>query len=244
MFLDLPPTASAADVELSALSSSFEERSASEILHWAVERFAPRLAMATAFGAEGCVLIHLLAEVRDRTGKLPYLFNLETGYQFRETLETRDHLMERYGLEIHLVGARETTQELEARFGGPLYATDPNQCCHLRKIEPLTEVLSHHDAWISAIRREQTRDRARAGIVERDRRFGLVKVNPLANWTKRDVWTFILDHDIPYNPLHDQGYPSIGCWPCTRPVGATDDDRAGRWSGHAKTECGLHTLKP
>jgi phosphoadenosine phosphosulfate reductase len=133
---------------------------------------------------------------------------------------------------------------MEAAFGGPIYGRDPARCCHLRKIVPLTRKLAGFDAWISAIRRDQTPDRARAGIVEWDGKFGLVKVNPLANWTKREVWSFILAHEIPYNPLHDRGYPSIGCWPCTRAVGEGEEDRAGRWAGSLRTECGLHSSEP
>lgn len=230
--------------ELAQLSAGFEDRTPQEILTWAVERYCPRLAMATAFGAEGCALLHLLAEVRDRTGKLPYLFNLDTGYQFRETLETRERLMERYGLEIHLVRPAPALREVVSEVGKPLYSTDPDLCCHLRKVVPLQQTLAGHEAWISAIRRDQTPARAQAGLVEWDQRFGLVKVNPLANWTKRDVWHLLLKHEVPYNPLHDQGYPSIGCWPCTRPVGSDEGDRAGRWPGSAKTECGLHLRLP
>jgi phosphoadenosine phosphosulfate reductase len=114
----------------------------------------------------------------------------------------------------------------------------------LRKIVPLEALIGRNvfDAWISAIRRDQTAARASAGIVERDKRFGIVKVNPLANWTKGEVWKYLLANDVPYNPLHDQGYPSIGCWPCTRKVGQGEDDRAGRWAGSQKTECGLHVV--
>lgn len=226
--------------ELEDISARLEGRSAEEILSWALDAYHPRLAMATAFGAEGCVILHFLARIRDRTGKLPYLFNLETGYQFQQTLQTRERLQERYGFHVDLVCPEESVEAMEARFGGPLYGKNPDECCRIRKVEPLVQALEGYDAWISAIRREQTRARARAGIVEWDSRFGLVKVNPLANWTKRDVWSCILTHEIPYNPLHDQGYPSIGCWPCTRAVSDGEDDRSGRWSGHAKTECGLH----
>src|SRR5207244_11595238 len=112
-----------------------------------------------------------------------------------------------------------------------------------RKIVPVPKALAGWDAWITAIRRDQTPDRSRAGIVEWDQKFGLVKVNPLANWSKRDVWRYIAEHDVPYNPLHDQGYPSIGCWPCTSPVREGEDERAGRWAGNVKKECGLHVIE-
>ena len=209
-----------------------------EILEWAVERFHPRLTMATAFGAEGCVLLHLLAEIDPKVR----VFNLDTGYQFAETLELRDRIRERYGIEVEMVRPETTVAEYEKQHGGPLYVSNPDQCCYDRKIVPLRRALVGYDAWITAIRADQSSHRAAASVVGVDRKFGLVKVNPLLNWTRRDVWAFIVTHNVPYNPLHDQGYASIGCWPCTRAVAAGEDERAGRWAGHAKTECGLHSL--
>jgi phosphoadenosine phosphosulfate reductase len=223
--------------ELVAVAKELEGQPAETILRWAVERYHPRITMATAFGAEGCAIIHMLAGIRQDV----HIFNLETGYQFAETLETRERLMERYGIEIHLVRAEQSVEQMEREHGGPIYGRDPNLCCHLRKVVPLQRALEGFDAWISAIRRDQTPDRAHAGVLQWDAKFGLVKVNPLVAWSKKDVWTFIMEHGIPYNPLHDQGYPSIGCWPCTQSVEAGEDDRAGRWAGSAKTECGLHT---
>jgi phosphoadenosine phosphosulfate reductase len=208
------------------------------ILEWAVARFQPRLTMATAFGAEGCLLIHLLAELDAKVR----VFNLDTGYQFPETLALCEQLRERYGIEVELVRPDVTTAEYENQHGGPMYAAHPDQCCYDRKIVPLRRALVGYDAWITAIRADQSSHRAAASVVSVDRKFGLVKVNPLLNWTRRDVWAFIATHNVPYNPLHDQGYASIGCWPCTRATAAGDDERAGRWAGHAKTECGLHSL--
>jgi phosphoadenosine phosphosulfate reductase len=209
-----------------------------EILQWAVDRFSPRLTMATAFGPEGCILLHLLAEIEPRVR----VFNLDTGYQFPETLELRDRIAERYGIEVEMVRPETTVAEYEARHGGPLYVANSDQCCYDRKIVPLRRALVGYDAWVTAIRADQSQHRAAAPIVGPDPKFGLVKINPLLRWTKRDVWAFIVTHRVPYNPLHDQGYPSIGCWPCTKVVGAGEDERAGRWAGQAKTECGLHSL--
>jgi phosphoadenosine phosphosulfate reductase len=172
-----------------------------------------------------------------------HIFNLETGYQFPETLALRERIKERYGIEVKYIRPEMTVKEYEEEHGGPLYRIRPDQCCHDRKVLPLREAVVGHDAWISAIRRDQTSHRAAAGVVQWDAKFSLVKVNPLLGWTKSDVWRFILDHDIPYNPLHDQGYPSIGCWPCTVPVGEGADERAGRWVGTAKKECGLHVIE-
>jgi phosphoadenosine phosphosulfate reductase len=210
-----------------------------DILRWAVERFHPRLTMATAFGPEGCIIIHMLAEIEPRVR----VFNLETGYQFAETLELRDRIAERYGIEVELVRSDTTVEQYEAQHGGPLYIHQPDQCCHDRKIIPLRRAVAGYDAWISSIRADQSSHRAGASVVGWDAKFGLIKVNPLLSWTHRDVWAFVVANDVLYNPLHDQGYPSIGCWPCTRPVAPGEtDERAGRWAGQAKTECGLHSL--
>jgi phosphoadenosine phosphosulfate reductase len=208
------------------------------VLEWAVERFYPRLTMATAFGAEGCVLLHLLADIEPKVR----VFNLDTGYQFPETLAFRDQITERYGIEVELVRPEATVAEYEAANGGPVYRSNPDQCCYDRKIIPLRRALAGYDAWITAIRADQSSHRAATRLVGPDPKFGLVKINPLLTWSRRDVWAFIATHRVPYNPLHDRGYSSIGCWPCTRPVTAGEDERAGRWAGHAKTECGLHSL--
>jgi phosphoadenosine phosphosulfate reductase len=183
-----------------------------DILRWAVSEFHPQLAMATAFGAEGCCLIHLLAEIEPGVR----VFNLETGYQFPKTLALRDRLKERYGIDVQLVRPELTVAEYEAKHGGPLYCRRPDQCCHDRKLEPLRRAVAGYDAWVSAIRRDQSAFRALADVVQWDARFNLVKINPLLHWTQGDVWKFIVAHNVPYNPLHDRGYPSIGCWPCTR----------------------------
>jgi phosphoadenosine phosphosulfate reductase len=210
-----------------------------EILRWAVAAFYPRLTMATAFGAEGCCLIHMLAEIQPEVR----IFNLDTGYQFPETLELRERLKRRYGIEVEYIRPELTVAEYEEEHGGPLYRHRPDQCCHDRKVLPLRRALVGYAAWLSAIRRDQTADRAAAGIVQWDAKFNLVKVNPLLGWTKKDVWSFVLKHEIPYNPLHDRGYPSIGCWPCTQAVTDGQDDRAGRWAGTKKKECGLHVIE-
>jgi phosphoadenosine phosphosulfate reductase len=231
------PTISAE--QIASANRLLQEAAPQEILRWAVERFHPRLTMATAFGAEGCCLIHMLAEIEPgiRT------FNLETGYQFPETLELRERIKERYAIEVELVRPELTVAEYEAKHGGPQYCHRPDQCCHDRKIVPLRRALAGYDAWISAIRRNQTAYRALAEVVQWDAKFDLVKVNPLLRWTRRDVWQFILAHEVPYNPLHDQGYPSIGCWPCTRVVAEGAEERSGRWAGMGKTECGLHVIE-
>lgn len=225
--------------EIVAANDKLENESPQGILRWAVDTFQTRLTMATAFGAEGCCLIHMLAEIDPAV----HIFNLDTGYQFAETLELRERIKQRYGVEVELVRPELTVAEYEEEHGGPLYGHRPDQCCYDRKIVPLRRAIVGYEAWISAIRRDQTDHRAAASIVQWDAKFNLVKVNPLLAWTKKDVWAFIVKHEVPYNPLHDQGYPSIGCWPCTRAVAAGEDERAGRWAGKVKKECGLHVIE-
>ncbi len=225
--------------ELKAKSDALETAHPREILRHAVERYAERLTMATAFGPEGMVILHLLAEIDPQV----HVFNLDTGYQFSETLELRDEVARRYGIEVQMMQPELTVEAYERQHGGPLYKSNPNQCCFDRKIKVLHQAIEGKQAWISAIRRDQSEDRRKASIVGWDKKFSLVKINPLANWTKQDVWRLVTEENVPYNPLHDRGYASIGCWPCTRAVMFGEDERAGRWSGLAKTECGLHTTE-
>lgn len=218
-------------------NTALEKASAEEILTWAVQAYFPRFTMATGLGPEGCVIISMLAKIEPRV----YIFNLDTGYQFRETLELRDRIAEKYGIRVDLQRPELSVEAYEAAHGGPVYQTDPDRCCYDRKVTVLHRVARNYDAWATGIRRDQSPTRADTPIVRWDKKFGLVKISPLAAWTKGDVWKRILDEKIPYNPLHDQGYPSIGCMPCTRAVTSGEDERAGRWTGRAKTECGLHT---
>ena len=226
------------EAEIRTQSERLERATPQDILRWVCDRFAPRFTMATAFGPEGMVLIHMLAEIAPRTP----IFNLDTGYQFAETLELRERVKQRYGMEVEMKRPELTVEQYEVLHGGPVYKSNPDQCCADRKLSVLKKSVVGMEAWASAIRRDQSPDRSQAPIVGWDKKFQLVKVSPLANWTKKDVWKLIVDHDIPYNSLHDQGYPSIGCWPCTRSVMFGEDERAGRWSGFKKTECGLHSL--
>ncbi len=233
MQLATPPSVDWAEVNRGLANASPQE-----ILRWAVETYHPKLTMATAFGPEGCVILHMLSEIEPKVR----VFNLDTGYQFAETLELRDRIAERYGIEVEYVRAKESVAAFESRNQGPIHALDSDRCCHERKIVPLIDAVDGYDAWISAIRADQSSHRGQAEVAGWDSKFHLAKVNPLLRWSKRDVWAFIVTHDVPYNPLHDQGYPSIGCRPCTRAVLQGDDERAGRWAGQAKTECGLHSL--
>jgi phosphoadenylyl-sulfate reductase (thioredoxin) len=219
-------------------AAALEGRSPLEILQWAAGRYAPRLTFATGFGVEGCVIIDLIGR-----HQLPIdLFTLDTGVLFPETYELWRRLEARYGVTIRGVRPAQTIDEQSTTHGPALWERDSDRCCDLRKVRPLRAALGGFDAWITAIRRDQTAERATAQIVEPDQKFGLVKVNPLVAWSHKDVWRHVFAHDVPYNPLHDQGFPSIGCQPCTSAVADGEDPRAGRWRGSAKKECGLHVL--
>ena len=193
--------------------------------------------MATAFGPEGMVILEMLSRIAPKT----WVFNLDTGYQFPETLALRDKVAELYGIEVELLKPELSVFEYEKLNGGPVYKENANKCCGDRKLAVLKRAALGMHAWASAIRRDQSPDRAGAPIVGWDKKFHLAKISPLANWNKSKVWDRIIKNKIPYNPLHDNGYTSIGCWPCTRATGFGEDERAGRWSGTGKTECGLHS---
>jgi phosphoadenosine phosphosulfate reductase len=202
------------------------------ILSWAAGRFGAGLTMATAFGVEGCLILHFLAKIAPGTR----VFNLDTGYQFAQTLRLRERIREKYGIEVEMVRPSTTVAEYETEHGGPLHRHRPDQCCHDRKVIPLRRAVAGYTAWISGIRAEETAHRAGGKVVQWDAKFGLTKVNPLLNWTRKKVWSSVIAWGVPYNELHDQGYDSIGCEPCTAP----GEGREGRWGGQAKKECGLH----
>jgi len=220
---------------IAAKAEEFESLSPQEILAWAVETF-PNITFACSFGAEDVVLVDMLQQISPSTD----IFYLDTDFHFKETYETRDAIAAKYGLAFVRISPLLTPEEQTQKYGEELWKADPNACCNLRKVEPLTRVLGRYDAWITGIRRDQAPTRANAKKIEYDTKFGLVKFNPIANWTSDDVWNYIREHQLIYNPLHDRNYPSIGCEHCTRPVMPGEDPRAGRWSGTEKTECGLH----
>jgi phosphoadenosine phosphosulfate reductase len=213
----------------------FENETPEAIIKWAVEQF-PSITFACSFGAEDVVLVDMLQKISPSTD----IFYLDTDFHFKETYETRDRMIEKYNMQFVQVKPLMTPEEQASEHGDELWLKDPNACCNIRKVEPLTRITGKYDAWITGIRRDQAPTRANAKKVEYDYKFGLMKFNPIASWTSEDVWQYIKDHDVIYNPLHDQNYPSIGCHYCTRQVMPGEDPRAGRWSGNEKTECGLH----
>ncbi|MCX5742549.1 MAG: phosphoadenylyl-sulfate reductase [Proteobacteria bacterium] len=213
-----------------------DKTSLEDVLRWASQKLGDRLTFATGFGAEGCVIIDAIGRA-----KLPIdLFTLDTGVLFPETYELWHQLEARYGVTIRAVRPPRSIAEQADDHGPRLWEREPDRCCDLRKVGPLREALAGFGGWITAIRREHTPERATAQVVEQDAKFGLVKVNPLVAWTHDDVWARIYANDVPYNPLHERGYPSIGCMPCTSVVQIGENPRSGRWRGSAKRECGLH----
>jgi phosphoadenylyl-sulfate reductase (thioredoxin) len=215
----------------------FEAMSPVDLLTWASGRFGDGLVCLSALGAEDCVLVDVIGR-----NKLPIAVkSIDTAVLFRETYALWSKLEKRYGISIEglrsdlIPDAGPTAPEIDR-----LWEREPDKCCHARKVVPLKRELSTRQAWITGIRRQQSETRKNARVVEWDQAFGLVKINPLAGWTLEEMWAYLKEHDVPYNPLHDQGYPSIGCEPCTSPVGAGEDIRSGRWRGRDKTECGLH----
>jgi phosphoadenosine phosphosulfate reductase len=225
--------------ELKRASAAFESQQPQDVLKDAIKRFAQKIVVACSFGAEDVVLVDMVHRIDP---SIP-LFYLDTDFLFPETYETRDRIIQQYALkpaQVIQVQSLLTPDQQAAQHGPALWSTEPDRCCQLRKVEPLTRVLKGYDAWITGIRRDQSPTRANAGLIEWDGKFQLVKVNPLARWTWADVWTYIKVYEVPYNPLHDQNYPSIGCTHCTAPVAPGEDPRAGRWKTFTKTECGLH----
>jgi len=211
--------------------SDLEGRSAEEVLEHAVERFHPSLYVACSFQKETSVIVHMLLEIEPEAR----FFTLDTGFFFPETYATWEALERRFGIEIDVYQGP-TAARQAALHGDELWRRDPEACCALRKVSPLEDALTGVEAWVSGLRREQSPGRARAAKLDWDARRAVHKVNPLADWGERDVWSYILGHDLPYNELHDRGYGSIGCTHCTKPgVG-----REGRWEGSERTECGIH----
>lgn len=222
--------------DIASQQQEAEGRSAEDLVAWGLTEFDPEVAIASSFGAEDVVLIDMAARAR---GKFR-VFTLDTDFLFNETYALIDQVEKRYGVHVERTRPALTPEEQARQFGEALWSRQPDQCCNIRKVEPLTKKLSELKAWITGIRRDQAPTRANARKLEWDKRFGLVKFNPLADWTWEQVWDYIHAHNVPYNSLHDQNYPSIGCTYCTRPVEPGEDPRAGRWSGFQKTECGLH----
>lgn len=227
------------DEELRDLNRRFERAHPREILRWALERSGlERIAIASAFQAEGTCVMHMAARIRP---DVPVLF-LETGFHFAETLAFRDRIAERLGVRVVDLVGEHTPESQAEKFGPRLFERDPDRCCDLNKVQPMLEALRDLDAWVTAFRRDSSPTRATSPIVDRyelEPGRWMVKVNPVATWTRWDTWTYLREHDLPHNPLYDLGYASIGCAPCTRMQFPGEPERAGRWAGLSKWECGI-----
>lgn len=221
---------------LATLNERFRGQPPQVLLHWAAESFGPRAALTCSFGgAAGMVLLDMVA----REGLPLAVLFLDTGLLFAETYTLAEEAARRYALPIQRQLPALSLADQERSFGPTLFAHDPDRCCAIRKVAPLAEALRPYAAWVSGIRREQTAQRAATEPLQWSAKHGLLKLSPLAYWGERELWAYISAHQVPYNPLLDQGYPSLGCAPCTRPASAADP-RGGRWSGTSKTECGIH----
>jgi phosphoadenosine phosphosulfate reductase len=223
--------------DLARIAKEMETSPPQEILAWALSAFRGRITLACSFGGpSGMALLDMVMGI-DRD--VP-VFYLDTGLLFPETYALADQAACHYGIAPRAVRPALTCEQQADEHGEALWAREPDRCCALRKVAPQREALNGFAAWITGLRRDQASTRRATPSVSWDATFGLAKICPLVNWSERDVWRYIAAHNVPYNTLHGRGYPSIGCLPCTRAVGPDEDPRAGRWSGFAKTECGLH----
>ncbi len=208
-----------------------------DILRWAVESYADRLAVVTSFQVTGIVTLHMLSQL----GAAVDVLTLDTGLLFPETYALMGELQARLGFNLIPVKPALTVEEQADQYGDALWSRDPDACCRMRKVVPLKDALTGYEAWITGLRHDQSKTRKDLPAVSWDKRNENVKIAPFIEWTEEMIWTYIRAYDLPYNPLHDQGYPSIGCAPCTQAVAADSDDlRAGRWANQSKTECGIH----
>ncbi len=231
------------DLDLDALNQRFETCTAREILAWGLDTFGDRLVVASSFGAEDVVLIDIAASIRADVR----VFTLDTGRLHQQTYDVMDAIMGRYDLQLEVMSPDTVTLQELIRAKGPnsFYASvdDRRECCNVRKLQPLRRALNTADAWVTGLRRDQAVTRTETPFIEvDDANGGILKLNPLARWSNDDVWAHIHENVVPYNRLHDQGFPSIGCAPCTRPVKPEEDIRAGRWwwEQPEHKECGLH----
>jgi phosphoadenosine phosphosulfate reductase len=229
--------------EVKKLAADFESAPLLETLAWMWKRFGTRAAIGTSFQGAGLVMIdHAL-----KAGFRFPVFTLDTGLLFPETYELKARLEQHWGIQIEPVKPEVTVEQQAADYGPELWKKAPDACCTLRKVEPLKKKFSEIAVWITGLRRQQSEGREKTRVFElyhfdvlRD--LNILKANPMVNWKREEVWEYIHQHGIPSNPLHDRGYRSIGCWPCTRPTAEGENERAGRWTGFDKSECGIHTF--
>ena len=222
--------------QLTQLNDLFEAKNPDEILKWAAATFGSKIVMGTGFGPSGVFLIHRLYQL----GLPISVFYLDTNLLFSETYELCDKLEKQFGITIEKITPEYTLDEQAEKFGDNLWYKNPNRCCFIRKVRPLRNYLQDKSAWITGIRRNHSESRKETQLVEYDSECDVIKINPVAAWSSGQLWSYIKDYDLPYNPLHDESFPSIGCIPCTNQVENGDHERAGRWKDIDKNECGIH----
>lgn len=218
------------------LTEQFERAEPRDILSWASRTFGESLAIVTSFQATGIVTLHMMQAIAPGAPVL----TLDTGFLFPETVALMNALEARFQLNLRRVKPRQSPRQQAHDYGDRLWERNPDRCCHIRKTIPLREALAGYSAWVTGLRRDQSPQRAHTPIISRDARTGLIKIAPFAKWSGERVWSYLRAHDLPYNPLHDIGYPSIGCWTCTQAVAPDNTMRSGRWARREKTECGIH----
>ncbi|MDX1523215.1 MAG: phosphoadenylyl-sulfate reductase [Anaerolineae bacterium] len=225
-----------ATTDYESINQEFNNRSLEDLLTWSLAIFGDKLVQVTSFGPTGMVILEHLARLSPGIR----IVTIDTGFLFDETYALWETVQRRYPIQLDVRRAA-LSPAIQARIHpSALWQVNPDLCCHIRKVEPITEVLHQAEAWLTGLRRDQSRTRAKLPLIAWDQKYGLVKLNPLAHWTRGQVWGYILEHNIPYNSLHDQGFASIGCTHCTRATTQATDERSGRWQGREKTECGLH----
>jgi phosphoadenosine phosphosulfate reductase len=229
--------------EIHDLSDRFESQPLTDVLRWTWDHYGERAAIGTSFQGAGLVMIHHAV-----AAGLPFpIFTLDTQLLFAETYELKRRLESFFEIEIESLVPDQTPEQQAAELGPELWKRQPDLCCTIRKVVPLQAKLAQLSVWMTGVRRQQSETRQKTGILElykfdvlRDRY--ILKLNPMANWSREQIWSYIHEHEIPYNPLQDRGYRSIGCWTCTRATGEGESERAGRWTGFDKAECGIHTF--
>jgi phosphoadenosine phosphosulfate reductase len=231
------------ELDVHEQAQQFESQTLAQVLTWTWEKFGKKAAIGTSFQGSGLIIIDEMVKL----GLEFPIFTIDTGLLFPETVELKQRLEDHFGRTIEPINPALTVEEQNAEYGRELWKTNPDNCCTMRKVLPLQKKLSTLDVWITGVRRNQSDTRSQTKILElyefdKLRGHHILKLNPMATWSREAIWARIHDEKIPYNPLHDRGYRSIGCWPCTKISTNADNERAGRWEGSEKTECGIHTF--
>jgi phosphoadenosine phosphosulfate reductase len=222
--------------DIPQLQADFEDAAPQDILKFAAQTFGSGLVVVTSFQPTGIVTLHMLREL----GLAVDVVTLDTGLLFPETYALMGTLEKQFDLRLKRIQPQQTVQEQAAAYGEALWSRQPDLCCENRKVIPLKTALQGYSAWITGLRRDQAATRTQTATIQWDEKNAMVKLSPFATWTEEMIWIYIQAHELPYNALHDNGYPSIGCWPCTAQVQDGQDIRAGRWASQDKIECGIH----